>query len=212
METTQLKRDVSLDLLRGGAMLYIVGFWHIDDYASALSFKNSYSMFLTICILGLFTFLSGMLLSNRYSIASVPDARRFYLRRIRRIYIMYGVTLLGFLSCDICSKTQVLAGLLGINLFIGTGIRTLWFVEMLLFFYLITPLILYKYTAWKTFLLGIGFSLVLGIASHLSHGAVNIKLAQFFLIFAIGIIAGRSEQTERVFKGGGGAYRGVLLS
>ena len=202
MNNREETRDSTLDVLRGGAMLYIVGFWHIDDYTTALSLKNSYSMFLTICILGLFTFLSGMLLSRRYSFKSFSDVRRFYLRRIQRIYILYVIALFGFLACNISSKGQLLKGLLGVNLFLGTGIRKLWFVEMVLFFYLITPLFLFNYTVRKTLLLSIGFSCVLGIAHHFSNGTVNQKLAQFVLIYAIGLIAGRSECIMGLFKGG----------
>ena len=179
-------------------MLYIVGFWHLDDYTTAFSFNNSYTMFLAACVLGLFVFLSGMLLSSRYSIASFSDVRRFYVRRISRIYPMYALTLLGFRVAGLIKKGQVVKGLLGLNMFTGTPTGTLWFVEMLCIFYLLTPLLLYTYTAWKTLLTGTALSSALYLACRLSHGAVDVRLAQYVLIFAVGIIAGKSEHTERV--------------
>lgn len=82
-------RDLTLDFLRGVAMLYIVGIWHLDDYTRALDFDNSVTQLLTVSFLGLFFFLSGMLLSGRYGIRHLRDAGHFYVRRFRRIYPMY---------------------------------------------------------------------------------------------------------------------------
>jgi len=201
MARTPSARNSSVDLLRAGAMLYIVGFWHLDDYSPALNFYNTITLLLTTCVLGLFVFLSGMLVSRHYSIACVTDARRFYLRRMIRIYPMYVLTLLGFLATGITTTGQALKGLVGLNMFVGTAPPTLWFVEMLCFFYLIAPLLLFAYTARRTLLMGVTLSAALGIACRLTQGAVDLRLAQYVLIFAIGIIAGRSERATHGLTG-----------
>jgi hypothetical protein len=58
-------RDPQLDVLRAGAMLHVVAFWHIDDYSPALQFNNHPNVIATECVLGLFAFISGFLLSGR---------------------------------------------------------------------------------------------------------------------------------------------------
>jgi peptidoglycan/LPS O-acetylase OafA/YrhL len=195
-------RDSRLDLLRGAAMLYIVGFWHLDDYTSAFSFNNSVGELLSVGALGIFVFLSGMLLGRRYSIARVADVGRFCRRRMIRIYPMYVLASLGFMAAGLMTKWQMLKGAFGLNMLTGTAPNTLWFVEMLCLFYLLTPLFLSAYSARKTLVMGVALSLVFAAICHVSRGTVDVRLAHYILIFAIGIMAGRSEHTDRVLTGG----------
>ena len=198
MVGTQSGRDSTLDVLRSAAMLYIIAVWHVGDYAIGLPFKNSYTGFLKACFLGLFVFLSGMLLSRRYVIASGSDARRFYLHRVARIYPMYVLTLFGFLAAGLVTGRQLLQGLAGLNVLMGTPTQTLWFVEMLCIFYALAPLFLLRYTARRALVMGLALTLGLQLASCLTHGSVDVRLGQYVSIFAIAIIAGRASRIERV--------------
>jgi peptidoglycan/LPS O-acetylase OafA/YrhL len=202
MVTAESARDPSLDLLRAAATLYVVGFWHLSEYATAPHLRNPYTAFLGTCALGVFVFLSALLLSRRYSVRCLPDVRRFYVRRLVRIYPMYVLTLLGSAAAGLIWKRQAVKGMLGLNVLTGTPTLTLWFVEMLCIFHLITPLMLYRYSVAKTAFMGAALSCAFWLASGFSHGRVDIRLAQYVVIFAAGIIAGRCARAERLLTGG----------
>ena len=199
----QSSRNASWDLLRGAAILYIVAFWHLDDYTDHLDFENSVTQLLTTCVLGLFVFLSGMLLSSRYRPVTRRDVVTFYVRRLCRIYPVYVVAAVGFVVVHITAPTQMLKGVFLLNLLTGSPPRTLWFVEMICLFYLITPLFLHSYTARKAFFLGILFSVAVGVLHHISGKAVDLRIAQYVFVYAVGIMAGRSIRTESLLIGTG---------
>lgn len=196
------RRDAVLDLLRACALIYIVCVEHLDDYTPALNFDNSVTRVATVCILGLFMFISGLLLSRRYHMAALSDVRRFYVRRLLRIYPMYLLASLGFMLAHITSPAMALKGVLCLNVLSGSSPATLWFVEITLWFYLVTPLLLAPVRRVRTsFLIGVALFAVLVLASRVSHGAVDLRLAQYFLIFLAGILAGRSERGMLLVNG-----------
>ena len=57
-------RNLCFDLMRIIAMLYIIAFWHLQDYTSKIKYVNPATLLLTNCILGVFVFISGVILSN----------------------------------------------------------------------------------------------------------------------------------------------------
>jgi hypothetical protein len=55
-----------MDLLRGGSMISIVGFWHLLGYVDGIDgYKNAVTHPLTIAVLGLFTLMAGCLAGRR---------------------------------------------------------------------------------------------------------------------------------------------------
>jgi peptidoglycan/LPS O-acetylase OafA/YrhL len=181
-------------------MLYIVCFWHLDDYAPALHFDNSVTQLLTVCVLGLFVFLFGLTLSGRYRIARPTDVWSFYLRRLRRIYPMYVLAALGFLLAGVTTPQMALKGLLFLNVLTGSSPSTLWFVEMICLFYLVAPLLLYSYKPSRALILGVALSATVLLASRATHGTVDLRLAQYLPMFVGGICMGRYAGRERLLK------------
>lgn len=190
-KSSPLPRDRKLDLLRGAAVLYIVCVWHLDDYIPGLDFQNSATTLLTTCVLGLFMFLSGLLLSRRYTISCRYDVGRFYVRRMCRIYPMYFATVAAFCLAGLTSPTMAAKGLVWLNVVTASPPPTLWFVEVIFWFYMLTPLLLYRRNQRFTLLIGGVLTAALLVGSHLSDGAIDSRLPQYLPVFVLGIVAGR---------------------
>jgi len=60
-------RISSFDLLRALSMLFIIGVWHIDDYANQI-FKSPITYTMKISALSIFVYMSAFLLSKNTNI------------------------------------------------------------------------------------------------------------------------------------------------
>jgi peptidoglycan/LPS O-acetylase OafA/YrhL len=72
MENVNENRINSFDFLRALAISYIVIIRHMDDYASN-SFGGIVNTILTYIFLGIFVYLSGYLLTSKYSVLNNID-------------------------------------------------------------------------------------------------------------------------------------------
>jgi peptidoglycan/LPS O-acetylase OafA/YrhL len=194
-------RDLVIDVLRCGAVLYIVGFWHIIGYSNVLkSFcKTKTTQFLMYCVLGLFVYLSGFLLSQKYSFEKAGDILRFYRRRFLRIYPMYLIVLTVFLVMGYVNLRGYIRAVLLSNMFIDKNLKTLWFITMILVFYAITPLYLKSYKPAKIIIYTIVAYFGLLIL-HMSSGIIDLRFPEYLPIFAAGIITARSISTQRAMQ------------
>ncbi|MFL6696444.1 MAG: acyltransferase family protein [Vitreoscilla sp.] len=133
-------KSLSVEVLRAGCVLYIVGFWHLMDYTHGLGgYNNAVTVRLTVIVLGLFTFLSGFLLARAPMRLGRSELKRFYAKRLLRIYPLYLLALLAFWALGIADRGIALKAALGISMLYGPPPATLWFVTMILVFYLIAP-------------------------------------------------------------------------
>lgn len=140
----QNNRIYQLDLTRALCALWIVSFWHMQYYVP-YAFRPQGAVeetcrTLTDAVLATFTFLSGFFL-KKYSFRSVTDAGRFYVKRLLRFYPLYALS--AVLMEAICGGTaaELVSSLLGYAIFTRTTLQTLWYINMLLVFYLLTPLL-----------------------------------------------------------------------
>ena len=135
-------RNWGIDFLRGLSILYIVGFWHLLDYATALQFlKTSISEKLTLVILGCFVFVSGYLLGPKLNELNKQNILRFYKRRFFRIYPLYLIALILFSVIGLSSVKTTFKAAICISMFLKPAPLTLWFITMLVIFYAISPLL-----------------------------------------------------------------------
>jgi peptidoglycan/LPS O-acetylase OafA/YrhL len=135
-------RHGAIDLLRGGSMLYIVGFWHLLGYVDGIDgYKNGVTYPLTIAVLGLFTLMAGCL-AGRRAVHGLDDLRHYYRARAIRILPPYALALVLFVPTGLLQWTDVPRGLLLLPAFDGQPLRTLWYVNILLVFYGLAPLLL----------------------------------------------------------------------
>ena len=141
-------RYIEYDAIRAICVLYIVGFWHLNSYLpSHYSFSSAWLPLLhnlTTVVLGTFTFISGSLLS-KYSFSSGLDIVVFFKKRFVRFFFILLFSAITYYLLKWISLAQTCQIVTGLNLIIGPSVTTLWFFSMIILFYLITPLIRYKY-------------------------------------------------------------------
>lgn len=180
-------KSLSIELLRAGCVLYIVGFWHLMDYTHGfVGANNPVTVRLTVTVLGLFTFLSGYVLARSPMQLSAPELKRFYIKRLLRIYPLYLLALFAFWALGIADRGIALKAALGISMVYGPPPSTLWFITMILAFYLIAPLLIAARQATDRFLLAtLTIFSVTDLFGHVASG--DIRIAEYFPAFALGV-------------------------
>jgi peptidoglycan/LPS O-acetylase OafA/YrhL len=138
----QARRNAAIDLLRGGSMLYIVGFWHLLGYVDGIDgYKNAVTYPLTIAVLGLFTLMAGCL-AGRREVRGFSELLQYYRARAIRILPPYALALVLFVPTGLLKWPDVGRGLLLLPAFDGQPLRTLWYVNVLVVGYVLAPLLL----------------------------------------------------------------------
>ena len=141
-----------IDLVRVICMMWIVFVWHLKDYL-----PGEYQMFgsilkvsqwITVTALFAFTLLSGYSMA-KYKFQSFKDVLSFYKKRLIRFYPLYLVAILCFWWFGWYSSVTVIKCMTGIALFFNEAPLTLWYMCMLMFFYMITPIINWEYGSYK---------------------------------------------------------------
>jgi peptidoglycan/LPS O-acetylase OafA/YrhL len=175
-----------VDYLRAASVLYIVGFWHLMEYAPGWAgWNNPVTSGTTVVVLGLFVFVSGYLLARRPPEPGWRGLRQFYERRLLRVYPLYLAALLIFGLMGLAGWRVVALSAAGVSLLIGPAPFTLWFVVMLLAYYLAAPLLI-RADGWR--FVGISASL-LAVAAF----AIKIlpssdpRLLLYFPAFILGV-------------------------
>lgn len=149
--STVLKRDTTLDIVRALCILEIVAFWHMLDYIDVSDCSETFFAIcgnLTMGVLSTFVFLSGFFLS-KYKFTSYIDVRNFYKKRIKRFWGLFFIASLCLYipsyfagDCWYTSPLNFVCSLFGLTVFFGPHPATLWFMCMTMFFYLLTPLLM----------------------------------------------------------------------
>lgn len=193
--------------MRSVSILYIVGFWHLLGYAPAIDgYKNDLTDRLTLVLLGLFMFVSGHLIGQSRNAAakgwsSIPA---FYKRRLIRIYPPYLLALLLFELCGLLDRGQLLPAVFLVSSLIGHHLKTLWFIQVLVVFYLLAPFLLllkHRTGAGASWLRG-GALLVMLIGADLLLSNwfrhVDPRLFFYFPAFATGLISATWPSARRI--------------
>lgn len=143
-------RNVTLDIVRAICAVWIIAIWHIGEYGFPPAQNLSMGEDITTAVLGIFVFLSSFFL-QKYSIKSIENIRGFYLKRCIRLYIPFLVVsiIMELLFHWYESILQLMLSLIGFSFLYSPGVKTLWFVSILLFFYGLSPLILSFEEKWK---------------------------------------------------------------
>ena len=139
------KRISYLDNARALCMLWVVGIYHMRGYLGVTLSIQGDIIFnnITIAALGTFTFLSAFFLRKK-QIKSHRDILLFYKKRLVRVYPFFLLSSVLFLILrSFTSVFSFITCLLGVCPFFEPVPITLWFISMLLFFYFLTPIILY---------------------------------------------------------------------
>lgn len=143
-------RFVLFDITRALCVIWIVGIWHMNEYMNVeckffqddSSIKEVFSI-LTNGVLAAFTFISGYFMSKKL-ISGWNDVLKFYKKRIIRfmipllsssIILSIGGMILPIHTLTICT---------GVSQFLSPPWpMTLWYFSMMIFFYVITPVLIW---------------------------------------------------------------------
>jgi peptidoglycan/LPS O-acetylase OafA/YrhL len=201
-----MQRINNLDLLRGLATLYIVGVWHIDDYAGDL-FLSPLTVIMTFGALSIFVFISSFILSKKYyNLSTLKEVGYFYSKRILKIYPLYlSALILYYLTAQISFKT-LFAGVFLMNGVLNINIKTLWFISMIFIYYMLLPLILSHYSILKLILISFGF-LSLCVGLHLKYNLIDSRWVSYFPPFALGVICAQHNRIYEYIKNKGSSRK-----
>jgi peptidoglycan/LPS O-acetylase OafA/YrhL len=180
-----------LNMIRAISILYIVFVCHLANYSYGVPTDPTRLIgLLAHCCVANFVFISGFLLSHRYTCSCWNETVIFYRSRFLRIYPMYILTLSAFyLSSFIDARTCLNAALL-VQILTAEDLMTLWFVNMILLFYLLVPFYLKKYSTMRTLLITAAITIVLGAIKLKTH-LIDIRILQYLPLFTFGIIVPR---------------------
>ena len=105
---------------------------------------------MTYASLGTFTFISGFFLKKK-DIRTIDDCKKFYITRFKRFWIPFFLSALTLWIIGgvvgkpwFTSPLNFAFSLVGLSCFWGPLPSTLWFMVMMVFCYLLTPILLYK--------------------------------------------------------------------
>ncbi len=187
----------SLDVLRVGAMLYIVGFWHLMNYAVAGGFyRNEVTTRITVVLLASFTMLSGYLLGLKPVAPTRASIGSFYRRRMLRIYPPLVMAVLLFVWMGLTPWPAAIRTILLVGEIVGPPPLTLWYVSMLALFYLITPALSVGSPLQRA-LVAVGVLLLLATLAVWGGLKTNPRIALYFPSFAIGHALAREPAPPR---------------
>lgn len=183
------KRILWIDFMRSICVIYIVGFWHLDDYMSIEIQEitaNNFTYQTVYCILATFTLLCGFFVDNN-PIMSLNDVISFYKKKILRLYPLYALACILFVWCGYSSLNSLPIYLLGLGEFIRPFPATLWFMCMVFIFYFLAPFLIKISKPYRQFL----FFLVVEIVFFVCHYifSTDIRLAYYWPFFYLGLIS-----------------------
>jgi peptidoglycan/LPS O-acetylase OafA/YrhL len=189
---TEPRRNPAIDLLRASSILYIVGYWHLLGYIDGVhGYKNAFTYRLTVVVLGLFTLMAGAL-AGRRPIRCAREVWGYYRARALRILPPYALALVLFALTDLLLWRDVGRGLLLIPAFDGHPLRTLWYVNMLVLFYGLAPLLLLLRGRLAPLagnrLAGFLPAAALALLLWGSGGGIDPRLGLYFPAFATGLL------------------------
>ncbi len=182
-------RELGIDLLRALCILYVVGYWHLIPYTSALpGYANSVTEGFKYAALATFVFCSGWLLARQSIQLRFNELWSFYQKRLLRIYPLYALTLILFGLFGIATVSQVVNGLLLTSMLNPPAMPTLWFITMIMLFYLIAPLLIHSaQQVMKTLLISAAIALLI-ISYHFVINPIDWRLLLYFPVFVLGIL------------------------
>ncbi len=185
------ERIFTFDILRAILVVWIVFCWHFANYILPdFVPSQQFTVRLTNGVLAAFMFLSGLFTSSR-KFMDWSMAKSFYAKRFKRFYILYVLASAslffvhfpfggGFFPQGI---KQLLMSLFGFATLLNCAPSTLWFMDLLLFFIWITPLIL---SCKHKYAISLGVCILFFIAQRLFH-VVDWRLVSYLPFYLVGL-------------------------
>lgn len=193
-----MKRDVVYDAVRAVCMLWIVGFWHLRDYLP-MEYQFGKDLLhtgeiVTWGVLASFAFISGLFLS-KYKFDTFGDVKFFYRKRIVRFFFLFFLAVISMYIAGLAFHqhfflgfSQVIFCLLGIGSFIPPNAPTFWYISMMMFFYMITPIILFPKKPLNRISICTVILLFLILALSFNIITVDSRLIVYMVFYCAGLL------------------------
>lgn len=177
------QRDTLFDTVRAICALEIIGYWHMFEYIGIRN--HEFGEIITIGVLATFTFTSSYFLGQR----QIINVKEFYIRRLKRFYIPFFVSLSILFAANIIYSPKVyILSIVGLSGLFPPMPITLWYLDMLILFYLLTPWLQNSNNEKRYYLCHIGCFILLLILTFF-FGADN-RMAIYFPFYSLGLIGG----------------------
>ena len=198
---TRTIRNITIDLIKGASVLYIVGFWHLFNYTNAFpNYDNAITIRLTVIVLGLFMFVSGYLIGNKQFQTVRGSLAAYYRSRLLRIYPPYIVAILCFYLLGISDGQTLIKAATLVSMFAGPPPPTLWFITMIVFFYILSPaLVRLKNNVLNFFMACLAIEIFFVLLDILDT-PVDMRIAIYFPSFVAGVFFSRHSGVSGVGK------------
>lgn len=147
-------REYRFDVVRVVCMTYLVTYVHLYEYIypqGRMTCFQPASIALAHACLGLFTFVSGYLLGRKYCFGQQgnADVRAFYRKRILRIIPLFVLASIALWLIGFNDAESTWNGLLCISPYVNPKPRTLYYIPVILWCYLVTPFISRRGMRWR---------------------------------------------------------------
>lgn len=182
-------RIYSLDIARSFCVLWIIGVWHMMDYVGHDPAIDIGGAIITRGVLSCFTFLSGFFLGKKQICVE-----SFYKSRLLRFWPLLFLSATSMYIMGLIDNTYAYIGTItGLSCFVMPWAFTLWYFSMLIFFYAITPLLLYKdHLPFKTHrvtnIILRGIVILLLITLYSLFNTETERLIPYYVFYVLGII------------------------
>ena len=191
--TIQTKNRIDeIDLCRVLCILWIVGFWHMyKSFPKTLYPSTStiyYMSLITDVVLACFTFLSGFLL-KRYSFYTWFDIKTFYKKRFWRFFVLFSIASLAIFVIYYRSSEylpHLFSTLLGFSLITSTTMWSMWYFSMLILFYFVTPMVLWKDSLLRKIVVSVTLFVIFELM--VLYAGSDIRLVYYFPFYTLGLI------------------------
>lgn len=143
-------RDYRFDVVRVVCMTYIVAYFHLYGYVY-LQGQPAIDTAIAHACLGLFTFVSGYLLGKKYCFGHEGnvDVWTFYKKRMLRIVPLFLISSVALWLIGFNGAQATMNGLLCISPFVNPRPGTMYYIPIILWCYLVTPLLSRHGLRWR---------------------------------------------------------------
>lgn len=196
-------RILTFDVARSICMIWIVCFWHISNYILYAPFGNyvfhsEICAQFTKCVLACFFFLSG-LFSNKFTIKNKYNIFIFYKHKLIRFYPLYVVSIITILFANYPpvlkfydkGLLQIILSFFGLSSFFNVAPSTLWFMDLLLFYILLTPILLQNGKIRKIKII-LFISIIFFLVNRYTN-YVDSRVVLYFPFYSIGLLFAPDE-------------------
>lgn len=147
-------REYRFDVVRVICMTYLIAFFHLYGYIYPQGSSPFYDPACTAmahACLGLFTFVSGYLLGRKYCFGKQGniDAWTFFKKRILRVFPLFVIASIVLWLIGFNSTKATWNGLLCISPFVDPKPLTLYYIPVIMWCYIVTPLISRRDLKWR---------------------------------------------------------------